>query len=264
MTARVFPHYIISGTTHIGPHDKVITEIDFCINDATALFYDFDAFGSVIHSEKFIEEIANGGRDGTRIATGPHPDIFYFTGVYEIARIETTLGKFTVRHAPSYNFPGPWGFHFKNTIVTALEFAEPVTFDIALQRLIDLKRYLGLLIGRPQNITNIVLTVPEEGEEYPHRLDVDWSLLRSVDEVSQYLLSVGADPNSKTVDGITPLHMAAQRGNIAILRVLLRYRANINSLDRNGWTPTDRALRWGKSDAVEFLKILGGVVHPLN
>jgi hypothetical protein len=198
-TARVFPHYVISGTTHIGPHDKVITEIDFCINDATALFYDFDAFGSVIHGEKFIKEIANGGRDGNRVATGPHPKIFYFTGVYEMARIETALGTFTARHAPSYNFPGPWGFNFKNTIVTALEFAEPVTFNIALQRLIDLKRYLSLLVGRPQNITNIVLTVPEEGEEHPNRLDVDWSLLRSVDDSEE---SRSPNPRDVLVDPI--------------------------------------------------------------
>lgn len=205
-TARVFPHYVISGDIHIGPHDQIITGIDFRINDATTLFYDFDAFGEVIHSEKFINEIANANEKshGRKIATGPHPNIFYFTGVYEMARIETALGTFTARHAPSWNFPGPRGFHFNNAIVTALEFAEPVNFHTALTRLIDLQRYLGLLIGRPQNVSNIVLTVPQLGEEHPHWLDVDWSLQRNTeyedDSHSPHPMDVLIDPIRSRAD----------------------------------------------------------------
>jgi hypothetical protein len=56
-----------------------------------------------------------------------------------------------------------------------------LNFQIALQRLIDLNRYLAVLIGRPQNITDVTLVIPVAGEEHPHRLAVDWSLVRCYD-----------------------------------------------------------------------------------
>ncbi len=45
----------------------------------------------------------------------------------------------------------------------------------------DLQRYLEILIGRPQNISDINLAVPIQGKEHPAQLSVDWSMLARYD-----------------------------------------------------------------------------------
>jgi len=72
------------------------------------------------------------------------------------------------------------------------------------------------------------------------------------------LLNDGADVNALTTDRLTPLHMAAQNGNIEIVTLLLDKKATINPIDSKGWTPMDRANKWQHPDAAEFLKKHGG------
>ena len=73
--AEVFPHYVIYGNQHIGPHEKKIAEVEFVIDDATTLFYDFDAFGHVFETDQFIGPIISAregpqpkNQDGARIS----------------------------------------------------------------------------------------------------------------------------------------------------------------------------------------------------
>jgi hypothetical protein len=46
--ANFFPHFVLYGDCHIAPDEPFITAVDFVIDDAATLFYDFDAFGSLI------------------------------------------------------------------------------------------------------------------------------------------------------------------------------------------------------------------------
>ncbi|KAK2726312.1 hypothetical protein QYM36_000679 [Artemia franciscana] len=63
------------------------------------------------------------------------------------------------------------------------------------------------------------------------------------------LLNKGADVNVKNIkDEITPLHLGAQKGDVAIIEPLLKFGANINSKDSIGRTalhfacsPTNRS-----------------------
>ena len=41
--AHLFPNFVVCGKQHLRPKDKVITHAEFLIDDAPALFYDFDA-----------------------------------------------------------------------------------------------------------------------------------------------------------------------------------------------------------------------------
>ena len=74
--------------------------------------------------------------------------------------------------------------------------------------------------------------------------------------VAAYLLDKGADVNAVTKDGLTPLHMAAQNGDIAMMTLLLQpgQKTKIDPVDSKGWTPLDRAVKWDNPDAAEFLK----------
>src|SRR5665213_1679948 len=74
--------------------------------------------------------------------------------------------------------------------------------------------------------------------------------------VATYLLDKGADVNAVTKDGLTPLHMAAQNGDITIITLLLEpgRKTKIDPIDSKGWTPLDRAVKWDHPDAAEFLR----------
>ena len=75
-------------------------------------------------------------------------------------------------------------------------------------------------------------------------------------DVVAYLLDKGADVNAVTKDGLTPLHMAAQNGDITIITLLLEpgRKTKIDPIDSKGWTPLDRAVKWDHPDAAEFLR----------
>src|SRR4029077_15778505 len=78
--AKLFPHFVLEGRRHVGPNDRAICEISLVLEDATALFYDFDAFGSVIDAVPHIERIAAANKLDRPIPIGPEPRIEYFTG----------------------------------------------------------------------------------------------------------------------------------------------------------------------------------------
>jgi hypothetical protein len=173
--ANIFPHFVVYGDYHINPDENEIAAVHFVVDDATTLFYDFDAFGSVIDARPYIDEIANANRPyidkiantnrlDRETTTGPNPEILYFTGKHEIFITETVLGRISASHHPSHTLGDPEGVRLKNTIVVTIAFADNVTFDDAITRTLTLSRYLGLLVGRPQNIRKLSLQLGTDHE----------------------------------------------------------------------------------------------------
>jgi hypothetical protein len=62
-------------------------------------------------------------------------------------------------------------------------------------------------------------------------------------EAVELLLKHGADPNDKSYVGTMPLHMAALRGDVGVIKALVKYGADIEAEDMNGATPFDCWLR---------------------
>jgi hypothetical protein len=173
--AKFFPHFVLYGDRCIAPSDAVITGVDFVIDDATTLFYDFDAFGSVIDARPYIDQIAHANRLDREIPTGPEPQILYFTGKREIFSANTVLGQITASHNPSHSLGGPNGVRLQNTISVTIEFGEPVVFEEAMTRTSILSNYLGMLVGRPQNIQDLAVRLAPENE-ITGFLRVYWSM----------------------------------------------------------------------------------------
>lgn len=173
--ATIFPHYVLHGDHQITHDEKTITEVHFVMDDASVLFYDFDAFGSLIDARPYIEQIVRANRLEREIPVGTDPEILYFTGKHEIFSADTVLGRVSASHNPTHTLGGPEGVQLKNTIVTTIVFKEACTFDETIDRTLTLLSYLGVLVGRPQNLLRLNLRVKSD-DDRPGILRVYWSM----------------------------------------------------------------------------------------
>jgi hypothetical protein len=185
--SSVFPHFALFGDEHITSADKKIVEVSFAIDDAPAVFYDFDAFGSVIDARPHMKRIAEAKEGGRTIEIGEHPLLFYFTGKHDIFSVGTVLGKISATHGISYTSPSPSGIHVQNTIRLNITFPCAQTLDKAIAAVIDTLRFLEVIAGRPQNIAEMVFRLATSADEHPRILDAYWCLppRRNKDDESQ-------------------------------------------------------------------------------
>lgn len=73
-----------------------------------------------------------------------------------------------------------------------------------------------------------------------------------IDKVKFYF-SIGADVNKSTLDGVTPLMLAAGNGNIELLQLFLDKGAQIDAVNIYDSTALMYASRYGKEEVVRFL-----------
>ncbi len=174
-SAKLFPHFVVEGHQHIAPNDGIIREISFIIEDATALFYDFDAFGLIIDAAPYIQELvaAQAKKVNRVIPIGSRPIISYFTGNDIIIEVETVLGKFRARHNPLFSLGGPRGVRIDNSIIVSIETENQITFNEAIDRAVRLLRFLEVIIGRPQKVRDLLIYARDD--EHPEPLKVYWS-----------------------------------------------------------------------------------------
>ena len=87
--------------------------------------------------------------------------------------------------------------------------------------------------------------------------DVDYNLL-----VAAYLgyerdivrfLRQGAYVNTMTMNGNTPLHLAAQEGHLKVVEQLLLHGATVDEEDKEGMTPLMKAVQQGHGDVAAYL-----------
>ncbi|HME26045.1 MAG TPA: HEPN domain-containing protein [Acetobacteraceae bacterium] len=159
---EVLPHYVVLGDRHIDPTDQSISGVHFVIGDAADLFYDFDAFGYVLDAQPFIDEIAHANSLDRGVEVGPNPKILYFTGKSEVLSFDTDTGRISVNHNPQHNLGGPHGVWLRNTIVVTIAFTKPVTFSDMTFHTYTLVRHLGLLVGRPQSLERLSLSIASD------------------------------------------------------------------------------------------------------
>ncbi|MEK7563270.1 MAG: hypothetical protein AAB544_02655, partial [Patescibacteria group bacterium] len=170
---RLFPHFVLEGQRHLAPNDRVIVDISLVLEDVTALFYDFDAFGTVLDAVPHIEQIVLAKKLDRPIPIGPEPKIVYFTGKRDIIEVDTVLGKVGARHNPGWSLGGPHGVRIDNVISVSLQPKTPLAFEEAITRTLRLLRFLELIIGRPQNIRELIMYLG--GSEHRESLKVHWS-----------------------------------------------------------------------------------------
>jgi ankyrin repeat protein len=70
---------------------------------------------------------------------------------------------------------------------------------------------------------------------------------------AQLLLNAGADPSVNNNLKRTPLHYAAAKGNLKLVKILVESGSNIFALDARGSTPLHEAAAAKHRDVYEFL-----------
>lgn len=176
--ADIFPHYVTVGGEHLRPDSAMVRAISFRVSDLPALFYDFDAFGHVIGSDKVIDVVLEEARKRRAVEAGEWPQVCYFTGKDTVAEIETPIGKISVNHRPSFSMGGPEGVFIKNRMAVSIEPEAPVAFKDIIDRMLTLRRFLSMAAGRRQGIQSVGLTTTTPTQEPGQALELHWSYAR--------------------------------------------------------------------------------------
>ena len=173
--AELFPHFVVYGARHLGAHEAAISRVSFTIDDADVLFHDAEAFGQVSEPSKLIERVVNRDHAHEEPPFGPNPLIAYFAGRTELLSAATTIGTVTASHRPVRINSSPKRVAIENQTYLTIDPNEPIDLSDAISRVLRLLQFLELLIGRPQNISNLGLRLraSKEGGDY---LGVYWCM----------------------------------------------------------------------------------------
>ncbi len=159
----IFPHLAIIGDWHITGEDTNISNISYILEDAPKVFRDFESFSMARGNSKTIGNIIQSFNPNKRIPIGEVPHIAYYTGKIEIFSIETVLGHIAARHSPTFRLGGDSdGVRIDNRIVLEISFSQPTNILDAISRAYKSIEFLGLIIGRVQNIDRMFVSRREE------------------------------------------------------------------------------------------------------
>ncbi|OGM44005.1 ankyrin repeat protein [Aspergillus bombycis] len=109
-------------------------------------------------------------------------------------------------------------------------------------------RFVELLLTRPHGPVANVNAI-----EFRNKSALHIAIAHDWDNIVHLLLRHGADIDSRSDGGWTPLHNACDKGAKEIVRILLRTGAKINSQLLNGVTPLHLAAQAGHTDVVQCL-----------
>ncbi|CAG7823580.1 unnamed protein product [Allacma fusca] len=77
--------------------------------------------------------------------------------------------------------------------------------------------------------------------------------IKMIEDSKKWINSGDYQETPHPLTGATGLHVAACKGYIKVIDLLLKAGANINSQDFDGWTPLHAAAHWGQKEACEVL-----------
>ena len=208
--ADIFPHHIAIGAEHLSPGPDAVSAIYWRVPDLNAVFYDFDAFGSSLRPEQYIDAILAERETvtGRKVHRGQYPEVLYFSGEPEIFSCDLGCGTLSAYHTYEQGMGGPNGVWLKNKVKLSLQFGRAESFTQALILSYRVSEFLGAVMGRPQSVEDIYV-LPSKGVD-----QVPLQVLSSLPvryETEAGVISPG--PRDALLDGVDrPEEMAAVLG----------------------------------------------------
>lgn len=118
-----------------------------------------------------------------------------------------------------------------------------------------------LLFAAKENNREMIDLLMQYGAKVPDILKWTQFYYFEHDEGAAYMMQKGMNANTMSWHHVTILHDMAQKGNIYKAELLLKYKADINSLEEEYQsTPLGLASRWGQIEMVKYLLSMGADV----
>ena len=148
----IFPHQALLGYNNISDTDDVITASIFTTDDTNLIFFDRQSFKITINAYLIKKKDKSGNllenvelNDGSLVA--------YYTGKSEIFSAKTSIGKVSACHNITFDKSSIRVNNIVNKVIVKIEFCEANTFENARFQVVIILFFLGLIMGRLQNIT---------------------------------------------------------------------------------------------------------------
>ncbi len=158
LAITVFPRYVAVGDFYLKPGVKDFQGVGFSTDESHLLFSYSEAFGSLSFSNE-AEQIVNRilELENREAKAGKYPIVVYSTGDNLIFEANTELGHVEAFHATTISLTRDRADQLSNEIFMRLDFDALVDIQCALSRTNNIIHFLELLIGRPQNFTELTL-----------------------------------------------------------------------------------------------------------
>ena len=175
--------YALFGHDRFSRDGKTIKKISFLVDDASALFYDSEAFfaagsfssvsGKAISDKKtfsfdprpLVEQMTENDEN---LKFGDYPAVLCYKGKREIFEAETALGTISARRSVPARLSHEGG-KMENKAYVDLRFSAPVNFRDAYGNAMRVLRFLELLAGRSQNLVDFLLFEPENARGFSRK-----------------------------------------------------------------------------------------------
>lgn len=151
---------------------------------------------------------------------------------------------------------------------------ETITFLLNKGCKINLKGYMGktpmhwAIADRKKNVFETLQILLQTKGVNINAQDADgdtllhYAVCRDI-KIVELLIKNNAKINPKNIWGETPLHVAAERGDIHMMKYLLSHKADIEARDNNGYTPLRHAL-FGRNPEKSVAFLLDSGANPTD
>ncbi|MDE0681049.1 MAG: hypothetical protein OXI11_12725 [Gammaproteobacteria bacterium] len=164
---EILPHHVVIGTSEISYPDEIIEKVVFEFDDAFFLFKN-DAIDILMPDPAQLSEFISSQDDQSThpVQVGDHPVVSYYTDANagKIFSAETVIGTVSAHNQVTSFISDREDAGFTNKIMAAVQFDEPINISELQSRMEQLLRFLGIVIGRPQNLIETKIRLSSESQ----------------------------------------------------------------------------------------------------